>query len=926
MRWALTAALLAACASSAWATDVSVEGLTIRLEERKGTLRVFRDGLGDVLAPSDLGLGAPRTVEADDGVLRASYGPEGTLQCRLDPDGLGFEVRASRPGGREAIEWAWPLRMGEDPVPGWRQSERSADRGVLTMTLGSAEVPGAPSVFDRERDLALSLVEGRARIASGSEGYALRGAWGVSGSFRVRLQPHYYRDGLGLRYYAPLRKRSYWHTAPCVAMTWYGIRAYQGRPAQTLERLLPEMDWVRDHLLPWDPNLIFQLDDNYLEGDDALMRRLSDEIRARGMIPGVWFTPYTVAPNSLEATHPEWFLHDAQGSALNTFGGISYNQRTLNVENPEAVEAWFARWWRKACHEWGYDFFKIDGQPDVVNAYRNARDANGIESYRRGLRIGRSIVGPDRFINGCWGTPVEGVGIMDGSRTGGDTGDFPHALDVVIRWNWLNNIAWWSDPDAAANLATASVERVRLNTQARSLTGQQFLTDEQWTNVPDSTAYAWQRAMPNLDIRPANLYPIEDWTRYDVFDLKVGKAGLTWDVAGVHNFTGEPKTRTLDPAELGLPAASYRVYDYWRSEASTLAPGEGLRVDLAPWEGRLFAIRPAAEDGRPELLSTSRHISQGGLDLERYEVRRLDGAWRVSGTSSHLVEGDPYSITLWTGPLEVVSSDSTAGAPTVNLTGSTTKVTLPASASGEASWQLVLRPRNGGGLAAACASVTLDASSGATGVLKLSSLGSAPVQWHVSEAPSWCRVATEGSLGAWPESGEVAVSADLTGLALGTTFVDTLVLTPSEGAAVEVPVSLRTLEPDNLARGATAWASSEWDPGYAAGLAIDGDPATRWNSGVGERTACWLELAWPRPVTVDLVEVDEVLSWGPRVQKWSLQAEGADGWREVASGEGLGVRRIELAEPVTASRLRLRILTATDTPTISEVRVANRRP
>ena len=41
------------------------------------------------------------------------------------------------------------------------------------------------------------------------------------------------------------------------------------------------------------------------------------------------------------------------------------------------------------------------------------------------------------------------------------------------------------------------VERVRLNTQARALTGQQLLTDDIWTKVPDAIAHVWQRAMPS---------------------------------------------------------------------------------------------------------------------------------------------------------------------------------------------------------------------------------------------------------------------------------------------------------------------------------------------------------------------------------------------------------------------------------------------
>jgi len=75
---------------------------------------------------------------------------------------------------------------------------------------------------------------------------------------------------------------------------------------------------------------------------------------------------------------------------------------------------------------WGYDYFKIDGQPIVVREYRNkkgfmkspADDTD--ELYRDTLESIREAIGPRRYLLGCWVVPLEGIGLMNGSRIGAD--------------------------------------------------------------------------------------------------------------------------------------------------------------------------------------------------------------------------------------------------------------------------------------------------------------------------------------------------------------------------------------------------------------------------------------------------------------------------------------------------------------------------
>ena len=65
---------------------------------------------------------------------------------------------------------------------------------------------------------------------------------------------------------------------------------------------------------------------------------------------------------------------------------------------------------------WGYEYFKIDGQPVVIREYRTKKAAmrNPADDtdalYRATLQSIREGIGPGRYLLGCWVVPLEGVG------------------------------------------------------------------------------------------------------------------------------------------------------------------------------------------------------------------------------------------------------------------------------------------------------------------------------------------------------------------------------------------------------------------------------------------------------------------------------------------------------------------------------------
>ncbi|MBN1421704.1 MAG: discoidin domain-containing protein [Planctomycetes bacterium] len=934
-RWIGILALIAAGSDlRAQGPAVSKGDLSVSFRTQSRSIEIIDEKAGPILSAGSIAFrAAGRDIATDKDAPTSSaedaqraaivlrYAPDVAISIRV-ADEERVEIRAEG-----SIEGSASFRAtaAGDALIALLDDQKEADRSVLTLILGPAEVPIARSIYDPSRDLAVGATAAAGARWVRGEG----GAWVLRSVARpgasllsLRVRRDYYRKTLGIAFHAPIRKRPRWPVAPAVAMTWYGIEGWKGSPAQTKAWLFPQIDWVAANLLPYAGTLVFQLDDNYAKDDDRTMREIADYIRSKGLVPGIWFTPYVVAPAAETEAHPTWFIHDPDGKPIGTFGGVSYGGRsTLNVTNAEAVASWFGMWWRKASDTWGFDFFKIDGQPNVIAAYRKATDGGGVDGYRKGLAIARGIVGPEKFINACWGIPLEAIGLVDGSRTGGDTGNDPHALDVIIRWNFLNNVCWWCDPDAAANLFRATVERARLNAQARVLTGQQFLTDDVWTKVPPAIASVWQRSYPALDIRPANLYRIENWKDYDLFDLKIAKPWGTWDVVGLFNAGGAPAAKVLDLGRLALLSRSVHVFEYWTSTyLGVFRRDAEIPRLLDAYEGQLFAVVPEVE-GRPLLVSTSRHASQGGLDLDAVEWAREGERWIARGTSSHLVAGDPYEIVFATGPYAAVAGTASSGEVEATRAGGVTRIRTAPAQAGAIDWQVAFERSAGAALdlfPAMC-----DLRPGSEGTISIVSLGMEGCAWKARATDPRIRVTpAEGEIGPWPARAAIAVSADASGLEPGSVWAGAI-----EAGGARAAVRLHVPPPENVARRAKATASSSWGPGYEAERANDGLRTTRWNSAQGDKDGCWIELAWAKPVAFDRIVIDECMDFGPRIEAWRLEASrageaGSAEMVEIARGTGAGARAtVKLAAPIAPKRLRLTIEKASVVPTIWELEV-----
>jgi hypothetical protein len=120
--------------------------------------------------------------------------------------------------------------------------------------------------------------------------------------------------------------------------------------------------------------------------------------------------------------------------------------------------------------------------------------------------------------------------------------------------------------------------------------------------------------------------------------LDINQPYESWAVLTHMNWDKVPLSQAkVKFSDLGLPSATYSVFEFWSKKYLGDFTEAFTAKSLDPKSVATYSIRRTLD--RPQILSTSRHISQGGVDLETsdWKGRALIG-------SSKVVRDDPYSI------------------------------------------------------------------------------------------------------------------------------------------------------------------------------------------------------------------------------------------------------------------------------------------
>ncbi len=404
------------------------------------------------------------------------------------------------------------------------------------------------------------------------------------------------------------------------------------------------------------------------------MKPVAGQFRQLGLTAGLWFLPFASDYQDPEfKDRQNWFVRRADGRPFET----PWGNTSLDLTRPE-VQAYLSEMVR-TIHGWGYNYFKMDGlwtgtateQIYVNDGYRddgigsnapfyNPKKTN-LEVFRDGLKLLRKAAGPEVFFSGCnvsqnMRTLGGCLGLVDSMRIGPDNGQHWGDYRKEIAGNgsgsiitgpvrgsrlyFLNGRVWWNDPDPTYVRATVPLSEARLITSWVALSGQFYLNSDWLPQLPPERLDIIKRTIPfhGAVARPVDYF---DSSMPGIWLVTDTRQAVRRDVLGLFNWESDDQSIACAAAKAGLDATQrYLAFDFWSNAPAPSFSGE-FRYPVPARSCRVIALRAAA--GHPVLVSTSRHVSQGMLEVSGEKWSNAGST--LSGTS-RLVGGDPYELRI----------------------------------------------------------------------------------------------------------------------------------------------------------------------------------------------------------------------------------------------------------------------------------------
>ncbi|MFC1888664.1 alpha-galactosidase [Thermodesulfobacteriota bacterium] len=406
------------------------------------------------------------------------------------------------------------------------------------------------------------------------------------------------------------------------------------------------------------------------------MAYMAEQIRDAGLTPELWVAPFNAMRwSDVLQEHPDWagafhplFL------VLFQIGAVP-----LDLSRPEVVD-FVASTGERFGEDFGFEAVKFDFAY-YLQALTELYDPSltVVEAYRRGVHAFRDALGWDKFfinilLNGinyglcdsmrisidswaCWGD-VEGEECPNFANTTGYGGSgIRILLKALARRYYLNNVIWVNHPDQIFFRDYPGLIPQRSWATVVALSGAVMSLGEEIAGMSVEEIETYRRLLPNLGITgvPWDLFDREYPERW-VTPL-TGKDPGGW-VLHLYSW-GDNRDRTVNPPgeipegtrhhdiqlsdlELNGP---FHAFEFW-TQSDLGVIDDVLEIDVPARDCRVVVLRPVQE--RPYLLSSNRHVSQGGTDLH-------DPAWNpASGTlawSQDLVLGFEHTVYVDPGDL-----------------------------------------------------------------------------------------------------------------------------------------------------------------------------------------------------------------------------------------------------------------------------------
>ena len=412
----------------------------------------------------------------------------------------------------------------------------------------------------------------------------------------------------------------------------------------TEQEVLRNAEFAARHLKPYGLEYI-QLDDGFYrafgdwEGNAKFphgMKWLAGEIRKRGLKPGIWFAPFVVHQGTdIHKNHPDWLVRRSDGTLRQIAPNLgeespegsppSTGMYALDPAHPQAA-AWLRKLFETAADDWGYDFFKIDFVDWSLLTSGRFHDDSATRAglYRQSFGIMREAIGPDRHLLDCGPGPVT-VGLIDSMRIELDqppvtwTQYFLQPASsgpAMAKRYYYNGRTWYNDADMLV-MDRMTIPQCQAAATLLALSGGNAIAGDRLTDLDTPRLEILKKMLPAYGhaARPVDMF---EQPRPEIFALRVKKRFGEWLVLALFNVdeqTSRDKTVALD--RLGLdPAKTYIAYDFWQQRFFGEVRGK-IEARLPPSSVLLLSVHEKKDV--PQVISTDRHITQGGVDLENLQ-------------------------------------------------------------------------------------------------------------------------------------------------------------------------------------------------------------------------------------------------------------------------------------------------------------------
>jgi len=604
-------------------------------------------------------------------------------------DKVEQRLKFSAVEAKEGVELILRGRVttSEEGFPAETQSDAQKRFPYVRNSVGLSRNLRNNAVYDRRWDWVLVGPPDRAThiIPEQVEKGQITFSWESRGtSLELVFRPRFYQKHKDLEHFTPWTYRI-WKESLTGYCTWWAYR--HSFTQKTLDAML-EL-FVEKHLPDFGYEYM-QFDDTYQQGNGSCPENWLNwdkkkfpggweysikAIRDAGMKPGIWVhrihRPSDPHVADIAKEHPDWFVHKSDGSLFTSRGFY-----VLDTTNEEAVDNMVRKLYR-GLHEQGWDYVKIDGTGDLLRAYQNKEIAEFFEknpttpeqSLRKWDIVAREELGRDVYILACHtvANARHVIGLVDGARLSND-GFQPRTL---AQYNFMEGVVWRNDPDHCdvlgewlmdtnaempvfgldSRVPARSIIRPAICTMAGSVL---MLSDKLEVYQDDRNIEGMKRSAPVLFTVPGQLYSCGrravPWWLQEIdrpFEHYWVLARIQWgqkrEKEWVFDFKALPQ-QEVRFADLGLAEdREYLVFEFWGQEFLGRFKGSFTAPAMDEDDGMdVFAIRQARP--HPWVISTSRHISQGGVSL-------LDEKWdtktKVLSGKSKVVVGDPYAMTVY---------------------------------------------------------------------------------------------------------------------------------------------------------------------------------------------------------------------------------------------------------------------------------------